>query len=215
MKIKQYILFDLDGTLTDPYEGITKSAQYGLMKCGIQKTQQELKKIIGPPLKEAFMQFYSLDENDAEYALEMYRERFGQVGWQENMVYDGVSECLDALKKSGKKLIIATSKPIEFTEKILQHFNLLKYFDFVSASTLNGERNTKGKVISYAVKMMNITDISEAIMVGDRFYDIDGAKENNMDSIGVLYGYGSRKEFIDAGADIICESVKQLEQILL
>lgn len=215
MKNKKYILFDLDGTLTDPYEGITKSAQYGLEKVGIIEDQENLKKIIGPPLKDAFMELYGLSQSDAETAIKYYRIRYADVGFKENFLYDGIEDCLKSLKKAGKVIILATSKPDESALKILELFGISQYFAFLSASTLDGDRNTKGKVIEYAIKSMCIKDISEAIMIGDRLYDIKGAKEFGMDSIGVLYGYGSLKELQQCEPTFLCESVTELKRLLL
>ncbi len=206
-----YILFDLDGTLTDPAEGITNSVAYALNKFGISvEDKRELYKFIGPPLVDAFAEYYGFSKEDSEKATAFYRETFRVKGLFENEVYDGVRELLETLKKQGKRLYIATSKPEEFTLRILKHFDLLKYFDFVAAATFDSTRNTKDKVIAYALEKLSIDDKSKVVMIGDRHHDIDGAKVNGIDSIGVLYGFGDKNELTDAGATYIAENVEDI-----
>lgn len=212
---KKYILFDLDGTLTNPFEGITKCVQYALASFGIEEKQENLKKFIGPPLKYAFMEYYNFSEYKAMEAIKKYRERFAEKGLYENDLYDGIPELLSRLKKNGKTLILATSKPIEFADKIIEYFNLTQYFDFLAGSNFKGERGTKGEVIAYVLSELNITDLSKVIMIGDREHDIIGAKENNIQSIGVLYGFGDRDEFENAGADYICETIEDIGKLIL
>ena len=212
---KKYILFDLDGTLTDPFEGITKSLQFALSHFGIEENQENLKKFIGPPLKDAFIEFYNFSDKQTEKAIEKYRERFSVKGLYENKVYDGIPELLKALKDAGKVIILATSKPIEMAEIIMHYFGLSEYFDFLAGSTLNGDRHTKSAVIGYALEQMKITDTSQAVMVGDRKFDIFGAKDFDITTIGVLYGYGNKAEFEVAKADYICESIKNVKELLL
>ena len=207
----KYLLFDLDGTLTDPSIGITNSVAYALSKFGINvEDKRTLYKFIGPPLVDAFSEYYGFSKEDSEKATAFYRETFSVKGLFENRVYDGVVEMLEALKNAGKRLIIATSKPEPFTVKILKHFDLLKYFDFVAAATFDASRNSKDKVIAYALQSLDIKDRSEVVMIGDRHHDIDGAKENGIDSIGVLWGFGSREELETSGATHIAESVQQI-----
>ncbi|MBQ3550299.1 MAG: HAD family hydrolase [Clostridia bacterium] len=207
----KYLLFDLDGTLTDPSIGITNSVAYALSKFGINvEDKRTLYKFIGPPLVDAFSEYYGFSKEDSEKATAFYRETFSVKGLFENRVYDGVVEMLEALKNKGKRLIIATSKPEPFTMKILKHFDLLKYFDFVAAATFDASRNSKDKVIAYALQSLDIKDKSEVVMIGDRHHDIDGAKENGIDSIGVLWGFGSREELETSGATHIAESVQQI-----
>ncbi len=205
------LLFDLDGTLTDPAEGITNSVAYALNKFGIEvQDKRELYKFIGPPLVVAFAEYYGMSYEDSEKATAFYRETFRVKGLFENRVYDGVVDVLKTLKARGKKLVIATSKPEEFTLRILKHFDLFKYFDFVAAATFDATRNTKDKVIAFALESLNIADKSKVVMIGDRHHDIDGAKENGIDSIGVLYGFGDRKELTEAGATYIAENVEDI-----
>lgn len=216
MKNYQYILFDLDGTLTDPKEGITKSIAYALAYYGIAVEDLDtLCKFIGPPLKDSFMKYYGFDDAKAEEAVEKYREYFKPYGVYENKVYDGVEKLLKKLTDCGKTMVLATSKPTIFANIILDHFDLAKYFSYIAGSELNGSRVKKGDVITYALEQAGIEDKSQAVMVGDREHDIIGANENGLDSIGVLYGYGCREEFEKYGADVVVATVEELEQILV
>lgn len=212
----QYILFDLDGTLTNSELGITKSVQHALKKFGIEvEDRTVLRPFIGPPLGESFQVYYGMSKGESERAIEYYRERFSVKGLYENEVYEGVEKMLQDLKESGKKLILATSKPEKFTMLILEYFDLLKYFDFVAGATMDGSRGEKADVIRYALEISGIEDKSEAIMVGDRKFDILGAKENGLASIGVLYGFGDREELTEAGADYIVERAEDIVKVLL
>ncbi len=204
----KYILFDLDGTLTDPQQGITNSVAYALRYFGIEtKDNSELYCYIGPPLIYSFVEYGGLSKEQALTAIKKYREYFGPKGIFENKVYAGVPQMLGALKARGDKVILATSKPWIYAEQILEHFDLKKYFDFVSGSEMNGDRNSKAEVIAYAVERYNI-DKERAVMIGDRKHDIIGAEENDIRSIGVLYGYGSIEEFKTASA--VAETVNDI-----
>lgn len=219
MKNYKYVLFDLDGTLTDPKEGITKSVAYALEAYGIHvEDLDSLCKFIGPPLKDSFVKFYGFSEEQGYEAVEKYREYFRPHGVYENKVYAGVDKLLAELKASGKMIILATSKPTVFANTILEHFDLMKYFDVVCGSELDGSRVKKGDVIAYALEQVAEKDTgfdkSKAVMIGDREHDILGAKENGLDSIGVLYGYGDRAEHEAAGADYIVETVEELIKTL-
>lgn len=210
------ILFDLDGTITDPKIGITKSVAFALGSFGIKITNlDDLCKFIGPPLKDSFCEYYGFNENDATAAVTKYREYFSEKGIFENVEYDGIREMLKKLSEQGKNLIIATSKPTVFAIKILEHFDLIKYFKFVAGDELDGSRSKKSEVISYALSQNNIVDLSSIIMVGDRKHDIIGAKEVGIKSLGVLYGYGDIKELEEAKADYIVANVKELQLYLL
>lgn len=214
--IKKYILFDLDGTVTDPMIGITKSVQYALNKFDIEvEDLNELCKFIGPPLKDSFMNFYNFTEEDALNAITYYREYFSTKGLYENTVYENFEDMLISLKEKNKSLIIATSKPTVFAEKILEHFNLKKYFDFIAGSNLDNTRTKKADVISYALEQQGITEVSEIIMIGDREHDVIGAKALNIESIGVLHGYGSYDELSNSGANYIVKDVKELHSLLI
>ena len=212
----EYILFDLDGTLTDPKEGITKSVAYALESFGIHvEDLDSLCKFIGPPLKESFMVYYELDDAQGDQAVEKYRERFAVTGLFENKVYPGIREMLELLKEQGKTLLVATSKPSIYARQILEHFDLMKYFTFLTGSELDGTRVDKAEVITYALQENKIQDLSKVIMIGDREHDIIGANKNGIDSIGVLYGYGCREEFEKNHASYVAKQVEELKEILL
>jgi len=207
----KYILFDLDGTLTDPKEGITKSVQYALKKFNILIDDLDLlEKFIGPPLKDAFIEYYDFSEEQSFQAIEYFREYFKEKGMLQNKVYEHMEHLLIKLKELGLILIVATSKPTVFAKQILEHFNLDIYFDFIIGSNLDGTRSKKGQIISYIIDNCNITNVKEVLMVGDRKHDIIGAEENNVDSIGVIYGYGSIEELINANATYIVENVMNI-----
>lgn len=209
------ILFDLDGTLTDSQQGIINSIEYALKKYEIRvESKADLHKFLGPPLKDSFMQFCGFSEEKAEEAVNFYREYFREKGIFENSVYPGVYDLLEKLKMKNKKLILATSKPEPFTFRILEHFDLLKYFDFVAGSNLDNTRGRKDEVISYALNSCKITDLSSAIMVGDREHDIIGAKKVGIDSVGVLYGYGNLRELKNAGAAYIAKNTDEIYKIV-
>ena len=201
------VLFDLDGTLTDPAIGITNSVAYALKKWGIEVSDRAaLYKFIGPPLYDSFSNYYGFTKEESERAVACFREYFSTKGKFENTVYEDVPELLSELCARGKKLIVATSKPEVFAKQILEHFELDKYFDFIAGATLDSSRVEKADVIKYAFENCNITDVSDVIMIGDREYDITGAAHFGMDSIGVLYGYGSLEEFTSTGATYIAEA---------
>lgn len=211
----KYILFDLDGTLTDPGLGITNSVMYALKKFNIDVEERaSLYKFIGPPLMDSFKMFYGFSEEDSELGVKYYREYFKERGLYENEVYDGIEELLKALKDQNKSLIIATSKPEEFAVEIVKHFHLDQYFDFVAGATMDSSRSKKADVIEYAIKNCNISDLSSAIMIGDREHDILGAKQVGLDSIGVLFGYGNYAELEAAGATHIVEKPADILQIV-
>lgn len=212
----KYIFIDLDGTITDSQEGITKSIQYALRKMGINiEDLNSLRRHIGPPLRDSFMEYYNFDKDKLEEVVKYYREYYVEKGIFENEVYVGMKEMFEKLSSTGKKLIVATSKPEVFAKKIMEHFDLAKYFTEICGSSMDGSREKKGDVIRYALEKNHITELEQVVMVGDRFHDIVGAKENGLASIGVLYGFGNRKELEEAGAGQIAETVKDLEEILM
>ncbi len=197
------MLFDLDGTLTDPGLGITNSVMYALRKFGVEVPERsQLYPFIGPSLKDSFRSCYGFSDEQCELAVTYYREYFKKKGMFENEVYDGIHDLLTRLKASGRSLIVATSKPEVFAVDILRHFDLYKYFDFVAGATLNDVRNKKADIIRYALESCGIAK-SSAVMIGDRKHDMIGAKENGLDSIGVLYGYGNYDELKAAGATML------------
>ncbi|MBP8314826.1 HAD family hydrolase, partial [Clostridium neonatale] len=207
----KYILFDLDGTITDSGEGITKAVQYALKHFGINVEDiNELKKFVGPPLRDSYMKFYNFDEEKATEGIKVFREYYEEKGMFENSLYDGIVDVLKALKKSGKELIVATSKPEVHAKKILEHFNVDKYFTIIAGADFEETRVKKGDVIKYALDNFRNTlndnevlNLSQVIMIGDREHDIIGAKENNIKAIGVLYGYGDVVELTQARASYI------------
>ena len=212
----RYTLFDLDGTLTDSAPGITASVKYALKKSGEPVPDYTvLCKFIGPPLLYGFMSFCGMSGERAEKAVEYYREYYSVNGIFESELYPGVDELLAKLCAAGKKIILATSKPEIFAVKILEHFRLSDYFYFTAGATLDKTRTEKADVIAYALKSVGITDLSETVMVGDRFHDIEGAKANGIRSAGVLYGFGNRTELEKAGADFIAGDTNELCRILL
>lgn len=211
------ILFDLDGTLTDPKEGITKSVAYALQHFGIQvENLDSLTCYIGPPLAVSFPEYHGISEEDTPTAVAKYRERFSDVGWAENLVYDGIEQMLDALKQAGKKLLVATSKPEVFAVRILEHFGLNGYFDLICGAPMHAPKgHGKADVIRDALERAGISELSGAIMVGDRLHDVEGAHKIGLPCIGVLYGYGDREEMEACRADYIAEDVEALRAMLL
>jgi phosphoglycolate phosphatase len=210
-----YLLFDLDGTLTDPGEGITNSVAYALKKWDITVgDRKELYCFIGPPLSESFSKFYGFSTIDSIKCVEYYREYYRDKGIYENMLYDGIPELLATLKARGKKIILATSKPELFAKQILDHFKLTEYFDHICGASMDESRNKKAAVIEYALETAQIEDRSRTVMIGDREHDINGARLNGLDSIGVLFGYGDRPELEAAGATYIAESVEDIKKFI-
>lgn len=214
MKKYQYILFDLDGTITDPGLGITNSVMYALNKFGISDKRENLYKFIGPPLAHSFQNYYGFDEEKAQLGIKYYREYYTVDGIFENIVYDGVEQMLKNLKQSGQKVLMATSKPEKFAKQILEYFKLDSYFDYVAGATMDEKRVRKADVISYALESYGIQNLDEVLMVGDREHDVLGAKEVGIDCVGVLYGYGDRQELEKAGSKYIVETVEELAKVL-
>ena len=207
MKNYNVVLFDLDGTITDPGEGITNSVAYALGKFGIDVADRtELYKFIGPPLYESFQKFYGFSHEDAHKAVEIYREYYRPKGIFECYIYDGITDLLKRLKDDGKTVIVATSKPEEFARQIMEHFEISEYFTYIAGATMDGSRILKADIIDYALKTCEVTDLSKVVMVGDREHDVIGAKKIGVDSIGVLFGYGDRAEHEKAGATYIAET---------
>ncbi len=212
--MRQYILFDLDGTLTDPMIGITSSVQYALSSVGIEvKYLKDLTKFIGPPLKDSFIRYYDFSEEQAEALVGKYREYFGPTGIFENEIYDGIEEMLSELCEAGFELILATSKPEVYARQILKHFGIDDYFSLIIGSKLSGERSGKQEVILHALSLCGARP-EEAVMVGDREYDIRGGRECGVMTVGVTYGYGSREELEKESADEIVDTVTELKEKL-
>lgn len=214
MKYK-YLLFDLDGTLTDPKEGITSSVQYALKSFGIDEPDTDkLEPFIGPPLRESFMNFYGFEKEKAEEAVAKYREWFVPKGIFQNKLYPGIGEMLAQLKKQGRILAVASSKPRVFVDKILKHFAIAQYFDVVVGSELDGTRDSKEEVIGEALRRLSAADNTGTVMIGDRKFDIYGGKAYGLVTVGVTFGYAGEGELEEAGADYIAESVEELRRLL-
>lgn len=217
--MKKYFLFDLDGTLTDPKVGITSCVQYALHSFGIEEPDlDKLEPFIGPPLKDSFMEFYGMDEEQARGAVEKYRERFKDKGLYENEIYPGMASMLKLLSEKGFRLAVASSKPTVFVEKILEHFGIREYFKVVVGSELDGTRTGKDQVVMEALRQLFGAKpilYNEVYMIGDRRFDVEGAKAMKVESVGVTYGYGGMEELREAHADYIVESVEELREFLL
>lgn len=212
---KQYILFDMDGTLTDSRLGIVKSIQYSLTYFGVQVSDlNELTQFVGPSLYDSYINYYKMSPTDAKTAISKYREYYAEKGIFENALYDGIADLLKTLSSSGKTLAVATSKPTFFAEKVLDHFEIRDYFAFISGSELSDAHIDKGDIIQTALENLNISNPNETIMVGDRNVDIFGAKRNNIESIGAIYGYGGRDELEIAGATHLVDNVAELSELL-
>ena len=210
------ILFDLDGTLTDPKEGITRCVQYALAKMNIiEKDLEKLVPFIGPPLMRTFKETYQLTDEEANQALTYYRERFSTVGLYENAVFPGIPELLDKLTANGKTLFVATSKPTVFSVRILEHFGLHQYFRAIIGSNLDGTRVEKNEVIEYVLSELGDHDSAKVLMVGDRKHDIWGAQKNGIAVAAVGYGYGSAEELNGAHPNFLVNTVAELGDLLL
>ena len=210
----KYILFDLDGTLTDPKEGITKSFQYALRHFGIEEDLVNLEKFIGPPLHDCFRDDYNFSEEEVEEAVTKFREYFAQNGIFENKIFLGVKEVLEYLHSNNKRILLATSKPTIFAEKILKHFEIDKYFEYIGGSNLDGSRSEKNEVINHVLEVCKVSSMEDVIMIGDRKYDVIGAKKIGVDSIGVLYGYGDLEELQEVNPTYIIKNIEELKNIL-
>lgn len=209
----KYILFDLDGTITDPKEGITKSVAYALNKFGIQVEDLDvLCPFIGPPLRASFEKFYGFSEKDAELAVKYYREYYGMTGKFECSIYEGIPELLKYLKEQGRTVFLATSKPTGYAKEILEHFDLLQYFDYVAGSSMDASRTEKADVIRHALEQIPEAKPEEMVMIGDREFDYYGAKEFGIPCILVTYGYGSLEELEACKSFAIQETTEGLKE---
>ena len=211
-----YILFDLDGTVSDPKEGITGSVQYALKSFGIEEPDKDkLEPFIGPPLKDSFMRFYGFTPEQADAAIAKYRERFSVTGKYENKLYPGMAQLLADLQRAGAHLAIASSKPEVFVEDILVYFGIRQYFEVVVGSELDGRRVQKEEVVQEAMRRFGVTDLSRVAMVGDRRFDVEGAKAIGAHSVAVTYGYAGPGELQEAGPEILVDDVEGLRRALL
>lgn len=211
-----YILFDLDGTLTDSQAGIFGGLTYAFESGNKPIPEIEtLRRFIGPPLREGLATFGGFAEDELDEAMEKFREYYHERGFSENIPYKGIEELLSSLKAAGKKLIVATSKPEIMAKRILEHFHLSQYFQDICGSTYDESRSEKQDVIQYALDQNNITDYDKVVMIGDRKHDVLGAKGVGIASIGILYGFGDREELEQAGADAIVADVSGLFDVIM
>lgn len=210
-----WLLFDLDGTLTDPFEGITRSVEYALNAFGIEvEDRRVLAPFIGPPLVESLTERYGFTMEDAVAAVAKYREYFAIKGLYENELFEGIPELLSDCRKAGYKISMATSKPTHYARIIAEHFDIARYFDAIHGSSLDGTRITKSSVVAEAVAEEHL-DPTRALMIGDRRHDVEGAGEHGIRTVGVLYGYGSREEHEAAGAAYIVNDLDELRELLI
>ncbi|NWK70027.1 HAD family hydrolase [Bacillus paramycoides] len=209
-------LFDLDGTLTDPKEGIINSVLYALEKMGIEEGKiSELDSFIGPPIQQSFAERYNMSEIEVEQAVVYFREYLKKSGLLENKIYDGIPTLLQELKDAGNRLYVATSKPTIFAKQVIEHFQLTSFFEEIVGSNLDGTRIKKEEIIAHILQTNEELKKEEIVMIGDRKHDIIGANNNEIASIGVLYGYGSEKELSEARATYIVKDVEELQSFYL
>mgnify|MGYP003292127339 FL=1 len=210
-----WLLFDLDGTLTDPFEGITRSVEYALNAFGITVAdRRELASFIGPPLVESLTKQFGFTMEDAVAAVAKYREYFSVKGLYENELFEGIPELLRDCREAGYKISMATSKPTHYARIIAEHFDIARYFDAIHGSSLDGSRITKSSVVAEVVEEERL-DPARALMIGDRRHDVEGAGEHGIRTVGVLYGYGTLEEHTAAGAAYIVKDISELRQLLI
>lgn len=210
-----YIFFDLDGTMIDSGDGITLSVQYALKKMGIiEKELSALKVFVGPPLKDSFMYYYGFSDDEAEKAISYYRIYYESRCILRCWPYKRVEKLLSFIENTGRKAVIATSKPELFARRIVQHLHMSEMFEYIAGASMDGKIVKKSDVIAYAMKEIGADDPSRILMVGDRKYDVIGARANGIKTAGVLYGYGSYPELLDAGADYIAQNVSELAEVI-
>lgn len=215
MKHYNVVLFDLDGTIIDSGKGVLNAVKYALRHYGdLIPEMNELRKFMGPPLKESFMEVCGYDAQKAVEAIDIYREYYRETGIHENEVYEGMAELIADLKADGRCVIVATSKPEAFARLILEELGIAEHFTYIAGADMAETRAEKEQVLAYALEENGIADCSEVVMVGDRKFDINGAHAFGLDSVGVLFGYGSREEFEAAGATYIVETVSELRKLL-
>lgn len=208
-----HFFFDMDGTVINSAPGVTNAVSHALRRLGIPPPPaKELTCFIGPPLVWSFAHYYGLDEEQTQQALAYYREYYSDKGIYECLVYEGVEALLQELTEAGATCVLATSKPHVFANRILAHFGLDRYFAYVSGPELDGTRNAKAEVISYAIEQMKLTDRERILMIGDRDHDTLGAGENGIDAVGVLWGFGSREELLESGAMAVYDSAVDLKK---
>ena len=214
----QNILFDLDGTLSNTEEGIVKSVQYALADFSIKEEDTaSLRRFIGPPLRESFCRFYGMTTEEAERAVRKYRERYETVGVYEDRLFDGVPEMLSALRRAGKRLAVATSKPTVFAKKVLQQHGIEGDFDLVVGAELDGRRDAKEEVIAEALRLLNIGEEARkhTVMVGDRSYDLNGGRAFGLKTVGLRLGFAAPGELKACQPDFIAADIAELTAYLL
>lgn len=204
---KDYIFFDFDGTLVDTSSGIFDSLRYAFDKMGEPAlTNRQMRKYIGPPLEWSFVNYNHMSKENAKLTAEHFRVNYAKKGVLMHSLYPDIDKMLKALKKKGKSLAVATSKPEDFAVKILKSYNLFNYFDVVSGATFDGTRNSKKEVLIHAVNLINPTSLKKCVLIGDTKNDVIGANEVGMDCIGILYGFGTKDELLDAGAIAVADT---------
>lgn len=210
------VLFDLDGTLVDSGIGVTNSVMYAMEKFGIAPpSREELFKFIGPPLVQSFKEFCGFDEEKTTLAIKYYREYYSEKGILECTMYEDVLKVLKSLKQKGYKLALATSKPEIYAAQVVKNKGIFPYLDYLGAATTDEKtRATKEAVIEYVLDLCEEKDNSKILMVGDRHFDINGAKSFGLDSVGVTFGYGSLEELVKAGATYVVSSMEELDNLL-
>lgn len=212
---KKYVLFDLDGTLTDSQDGILNAIEYALKHYGIAvEDRSTLRPFLGPPLTDSMREHFGFGTEQALEAVRIFREYYNTTGLFENRVYPGIEAMLGDLQANGYRLFVATSKPEQIARRILEHFGLDGYFDYIGGATPDDSRVKKGDVIGYVLKEAGIENPVEAVMVGDRMHDVLGAKQNGMETIGVLFGYGDREELTRAGAEYLAATADEIGKLL-
>ncbi len=212
----EYVFFDLDGTISNSAEGIVNAAVYALNKLGIDETdRRQLERLIGPPLSESFPMYYGFSPEKTSKAIEYFRHYYAEIGVLENEMYPDMEKLLSSLSEAGKTLVVATSKPEKPAREIIARYGIDKYFAYVAGASFDESRAKKDQVIKYALETLDITEPSKVLMVGDRSHDVLGAAKHGIACLGVLYGYGSKKELSEAGVLGLAETVTQLGEIIL
>ena len=208
-------IFDLDGTITDSGPGIMNAIRYAVKKRGLSDVPEEvLRSFIGPPLKEQFRSVFGLSDEEGTIMVTTYREYYGEKGIFENRVYDGVPEVFQKLQEAGVRILMATSKPEKYAKQIAEHFGFAKYFDFIGGACMDGSRTDKHDVIEYVIDSCKVCR-ENTVMIGDRRHDMIGASKAGIRNIGVLYGYGSREELEEAGAERIAVTPGDIVKFIL
>lgn len=211
----EYVFLDLDGTLTDPSEGITRGVMYALERFGIhEKDPRRLYPFIGPPLYDSFMRHYGFDLDTAYKAIEYFQEYYGQQGMYENVPYPGMRDLLHSWRDEGRRLILATSKPEVFAVRILERFDMNGAFLLMAGGDVEEKRVEKHLVIEYAMERLGLSHTGGCLMIGDRKFDVLGAGRHGIPTLGVLYGFGSREELTESGASWLAGSVEELKTLM-